>query len=293
MLAASLSRLVRSACSDRHAGGATIIGHVLDLPPGSAHRPCCRRAVNDATKAKFEQAAATRAAPNGLSIITAADPQRLDHFDAAAASVARLHDHAELPVERIVCLDDPAASVSGPDIVLALPAQRGQSTARNWALAYAQGDLVHPLDADDEIVVNGLIKACETLCADDDLGWVAGDRVIQRGERLWFPLTEDHHFAAGAQHVFLQEWVAPFHYNSIVARRRLVLAAGGWPAVPTGEDFAMVVALNRLSAGKFIADVVGVYRVWERQVTKTKEFKHEKAMARKMVAAFDEAAPSG
>ena len=243
--------------------------------------------------ARFDRAVATRAAPNGLSIITAAHPQRLDHFDAAAASVARLRDQAELAVEWIVCMDGPAPSVTGPDIVLALPAHRGQSTARNWALTYARGDLVHPLDADDEIVADGLIKACETLCADDGLGWVAGHRVDQHGERLWFPLTEDRDFAAGEQRLFLSEWVAPFHYNSIVARRSLMLAAGGWAAVPTGEDLAMVVALNRLSAGRFIADVLGVYRIWERQVTKTREFKHEKAMVRKILQTFNTAAADG
>ena len=204
----------------------------------------------------------------------------------------RLREAAEFAVEWVVCLDGPSESVVGPDVVLTLPAHRGQATARNWALTHAAGNLVFTLDADDELVPEGLIAACESLASDPMIGWVAGMRTTPDGEQLWYPLDEERDFPAGDTAALLNGWVALFHPNAIVARRELMLGVGGWFAVPTGEDWVMAVNLNRAAAGRFLPQVLSTYRVWEGQVTRETSFKHERAMVRKFVRAIEESRSS-
>jgi hypothetical protein len=50
-------------------------------------------------------------------------------------------------------------------------------------------------------------------------------------------------------------------------RRELLLALGGWMALPASEDTGLLLALNSVSRGWFSEEVGLLYRKWEGQET--------------------------
>ncbi len=200
-----------------------------------------------------------------FSVVTACLPTRADYLGNAARSVdqARLRI-APLRLEWIIAVDGPGAiDVSGADQAVVLPRPGGISIARNAALALAGGDLVVPLDADDELEAGALIRA-DLMLEDHCLEWVAGNRVLVdsgaatphwHGERIWVPGE------------LAENWTAPFafHPNSLIARTETVLALGGWPALAVNEDLLLALNLSEVGPGVSISEVLTGYRVWPGQ----------------------------
>jgi len=60
---------------------------------------------------------------------------------------------------------------------------------------------------------------------------------------------------------------AQVHPASLFVRRDLVLALGGWMALPASEDTGLLLALNAVSRGWFSQEVGLLYRKWEGQAT--------------------------
>jgi hypothetical protein len=60
---------------------------------------------------------------------------------------------------------------------------------------------------------------------------------------------------------------APVHPATLFMRRDLVLALGGWMALPASEDTGLLLALNATSRGWFSAEVGLHYRKWPGQAT--------------------------
>lgn len=50
-------------------------------------------------------------------------------------------------------------------------------------------------------------------------------------------------------------------------RRDLLLALGGWMALPASEDTGLLLALNTVSTGYFIREYGLLYRKWPGQAT--------------------------
>ncbi|KUL46805.1 glycosyltransferase [Streptomyces regalis] len=148
----------------------------------------------------------------------------------------------------------------------------GPGVARTIALAHAEGEYVKILDADDQLTPGVLARDLAVLEADRTLGWTTS-RVLDLlpdGTTAGFPGDpEDGPVERGAVLDFWKanDFRAPVHPATLCMRRDLLLALGGWMALPASEDTGLLLALNSVSRGWFSAEVGLLYRKWEGQAT--------------------------
>ncbi|MFF0014588.1 glycosyltransferase family 2 protein [Streptomyces sp. NPDC005374] len=148
----------------------------------------------------------------------------------------------------------------------------GPGVARTIALAHADGTYVKVLDADDQLTPGALARDLAALEADPALGW-AVSRALDRlpdGSTVGFPGDPaEGHVERGA---VLAHWAAngfraQVHPATLFVRRDLLLALGGWMALPASEDTGLLLALDAVSRGWFTAEPGLLYRKWDGQAT--------------------------
>jgi glycosyltransferase involved in cell wall biosynthesis len=148
----------------------------------------------------------------------------------------------------------------------------GPGVARTIALAHADGEYVKVLDADDRLTPGALARDLAALEADPGLGW-ATSRVLDLlpdGSTVGFPDDPEEgplEPGTGLAHWASNGYRAPVHPASLFARRDLLLALGGWMALPASEDTGLLLALDAVSRGWFTGEAGLLYRKWEGQVT--------------------------
>ncbi|MCA1220372.1 glycosyltransferase family 2 protein [Streptomyces sp. 8L] len=148
----------------------------------------------------------------------------------------------------------------------------GPGTARTLALARTDGEYIKVLDADDQLAPGALARDLAALEADPSIGW-ATSRVLDLlpdGTTAGFPGDpEPGVIERGAVLEFWRanNYLAQVHPATLFARRELVVALGGWMALPASEDTGLLLALNAVSPGWFTADVGLLYRKWPGQAT--------------------------
>ncbi|MGN9755993.1 glycosyltransferase family 2 protein [Streptomyces sp. SD31] len=148
----------------------------------------------------------------------------------------------------------------------------GPGVARTIALAHAEGEYVKILDADDQLTPGALARDLAVLEADRTIGWTTS-RVLDLlpdGTTAGFPGDpDDGPVERGAVLDFWKanDFRAPVHPATLCVRRDLLLALGGWMALPASEDTGLLLALNSVSRGWFSAEVGLLYRKWEGQAT--------------------------
>jgi glycosyltransferase involved in cell wall biosynthesis len=148
----------------------------------------------------------------------------------------------------------------------------GPGVARTMALARADGEYVKVLDADDRLTPGALARDLAALEADPTLGW-ATSRVLDLlpdGSTAGFPGDPDEgplEPGTVLAHWSANDHRAPVHPASLCARRELLLALGGWMALPASEDTGLLLALDAVSRGWFTHEPGLLYRKWEGQVT--------------------------
>ncbi|MFD0367242.1 glycosyltransferase family 2 protein [Streptomyces sp. NPDC059071] len=148
----------------------------------------------------------------------------------------------------------------------------GPGVARMMALAHADGDYVKVLDADDQLAPGVLARDLAALEADASIGW-ATSRVLDLlpdGSTVGFP--GDPEPGAIERGEVLEHWKtndfrAQVHPATLFVRRDLLLAVGGWMALPASEDTGLLMALDATSRGWFSAEVGLLYRKWPGQAT--------------------------
>lgn len=148
----------------------------------------------------------------------------------------------------------------------------GPGVARTMALAHADGDYVKILDADDQLTPGCLARDLAALEADPTLGW-ATSRVLDflpDGSTAGFP--GDPEAGPIERDAVLDFWKAnnyraQVHPATLFVRRDLLIALGGWMALPASEDTGLLLALNATSRGWFTPDVGLLYRKWPGQAT--------------------------
>lgn len=148
----------------------------------------------------------------------------------------------------------------------------GPGVARTIATAHADGEYVKVLDADDQLAPGALGRDLAALEADRTLGW-ATSRVLDLlpdGSTVGFP-GDPENGPVERQEV-LDYWAshdyrAQVHPATLFVRRDLLVALGGWMALPASEDTGLLLALNATSRGWFSSEVGLLYRKWEGQVT--------------------------
>ena len=164
----------------------------------------------------------------------------------------------------------------------------GPGVARTMALAYSSGPYVKVLDADDQLTEGALARDLAVLEADPALGW-ATSRVLDLlpdGSTAGFDQDPDGGpIPKGAvyDHWKANNYRAQVHPATLIMRRDLLLALGGWMALPASEDTGLLLALNAVSPGWFTRDYGLLYRKWPgqatAQATHTDEVEREARMA--------------
>ena len=148
----------------------------------------------------------------------------------------------------------------------------GPGVARTMALAHGDGAYVKVLDADDRLTPGALARDLAALEEDPGLGW-ATSRVLDLmpdGSTVEFPGDPDQgpiERGAVLAHWKANGFLAQVHPASLFVRRELLLALGGWMALPASEDTGLLLALNAVSRGWFSGEVGLLYRKWDGQVT--------------------------
>ncbi|WP_051840169.1 glycosyltransferase family 2 protein [Streptomyces sp. NRRL F-5126] len=148
----------------------------------------------------------------------------------------------------------------------------GPGTARTLALAVADGAYVKVLDADDQLLPGALARDLAALESDPSIGW-ATSRVLDLlpdGSTAGFPADpRPGRIERGAVLGFWRanDYRAQVHPATLFARRELVVALGGWMALPASEDTGLLLALNAVSTGWFTRDTGLLYRKWHGQAT--------------------------
>jgi glycosyltransferase involved in cell wall biosynthesis len=148
----------------------------------------------------------------------------------------------------------------------------GPGIARTIALAHADGAYVKVLDADDRLTAGALARDLAVLEADPTVGWTTSRALdlLPDGSTAGFPGDPaDGPIEPGA---VLAYWRAnghraQVHPATLCVRRDLLLALGGWMALPASEDTGLLLALDSVSRGWFTAEVGLLYRKWEGQAT--------------------------
>ncbi|MFF3542370.1 glycosyltransferase family 2 protein [Streptomyces platensis] len=148
----------------------------------------------------------------------------------------------------------------------------GPGVARTIALAHAEGEYLKVLDADDQLAPGALARDLAALEGDHSLGW-ATSRVLDLlpdGSTAGFP--GDPEPGPVERGAVLDYWKAngfraQVHPATLFMRRDLVLALGGWMALPASEDTGLLLALNATSRGWFSSEVGLHYRKWPGQAT--------------------------
>ena len=139
-------------------------------------------------------------------------------------------------------------------------------------LSRAAGELIKVLDADDQLAPGTLARDIGVLSAQPGIGWTAA-RVLDLlpdGSTAGFDSDPAEGRIERGQ--VLEQWRArgyrpPVHPATLCVRRELLLAMGGWMALPASGDTGLLLALNAISPGYFIADTGLLYRKWPGQMT--------------------------
>ncbi|GGV55277.1 glycosyl transferase [Streptomyces longisporoflavus] len=148
----------------------------------------------------------------------------------------------------------------------------GPGVARTMALAHADGEYIKVLDADDQLTPGALARDLKALEADRTIGW-ATSRVLDLlpdGSTAGFPgdpAPGPVELLEVLDHWASHDYLAQVHPATLFVRRELLVALGGWMALPASEDTGLLLALNSTSRGWFSSEVGLLYRKWEGQMT--------------------------
>ena len=148
----------------------------------------------------------------------------------------------------------------------------GPGVARTIALAHTDGEYIKVLDADDQLAPGSLARDLAALEADRTIGW-ATSRVLDLlpdGSTVGFPGDPGHGPIERQEvldHWASHDYLAQVHPATLFVRRELLVALGGWMALPASEDTGLLLALNSTSRGWFSSEVGLLYRKWEGQAT--------------------------
>ncbi|MEX2973702.1 glycosyltransferase family 2 protein [Streptomyces sp. C184] len=148
----------------------------------------------------------------------------------------------------------------------------GPGVARTIALAHTEGEYLKVLDADDQLPPGALARDLAALEGDRSIGWATSRALdlLPDGSTAGFPGDpEPGPIERGAVLDFWKAngFRAQVHPATLFVRRDLVLALGGWMALPASEDTGLLLALNATSRGWFTPEVGLLYRKWPGQAT--------------------------
>lgn len=213
-----------------------------------------------------------------ISIVTAVHAPAAHFLPDAYKSLQNQELPAGWDWQWVVQEDGKTGEVAGalpddPRISIEMGRPLGQGVARTYALGRASGDLVKVLDADDQLTRGALARDIGIMMAYPSVGWTTS-RVLDLlpdGATAGFDIGDpDPGQLSGAFVVGFwrqHNYRAPVHPATLCIRKELVVALGGWMALPAGEDTGLLLSASTISAGYFIGEPGLLYRKWPGQVT--------------------------
>jgi hypothetical protein len=221
-----------------------------------------------------------------VSFLTPVDPSRQLFSADTAVSVqhsAELLQRHGFSSEWVVAADGPGSLIDAFDVATRRLRTRrgGAAQARNVALGVCSGRWVVPIDADDILEPSGVLAGVRALAC-SSAGWVGLSRTLLDGEPTAHTFEQGRLWAAGE---LSEAWSSPFpfHPNSVICDRELLVASGGWPPLSVNEDLAAVLLLAEVVAGRTVAATLTRYRVWGSQQVAAASYAAEKAAAFRVV----------
>lgn len=163
----------------------------------------------------------------------------------------------------------------------------GPGTARNLALARAGGSLVKVLDGDDVLSPGALSRDIEVLANNPDVGWTTS-RVLDLlpdGSTIGFdfdPPEGPLRATAVLDHWRSHSYRASVHPATLCIRRSILVALGGWMALPASEDTGLLISASVVTDGFFIAETGLYYRKWPGQSTSQDAHSHPEEQSARM-----------
>lgn len=219
-----------------------------------------------------------------VSVVTAVDPHRADHLLDAWESLRSQEipdgwswewlvqcDSTNLDDQQLVRKQLP----DDPRISFAASRRSGPGVARTMTLARAHGRLVKTLDADDRLVPGVLTRDIEAH-KQPGVMWSAS-RVLneypdgRRDEHYPWNPRNGRILSGSAYRAYEREWRILVHPATLCVRYSLILALGGWMALPASEDTALLMACDAFSDGWFHAETGLIYRRWGPQMSQSVE----------------------
>ncbi|MFG2115543.1 glycosyltransferase family 2 protein [Streptomyces sp. NPDC048718] len=228
-------------------------------------------------------------------ITTRLRPERLPYLQQMHASLTR----QTVPWKAVLVLDGaapgrvPGTIAADPRVrILALPRQVGAACARNLGLNLVTTEFVNWADDDDAFHDWSLGVRLEAFT--ERLGWVAGyseDWLPDGSTRLWeCPVPPGFHDAGDVVTYWPRpEDTIPIGPTTILARTRLVRAAGGMGGLVQGEDYMAAVGTTALAPGVLLPLPVYKYRRHEGQMTRGARYDELELAARRHAHAFGHA----
>jgi hypothetical protein len=161
----------------------------------------------------------------------------------------------------------------------------GIPQTRNLAIARSEGELIRNLDSDDLLPSNALTDAITALLEYRSAVFVVGnaldlnnDQSLSEFDLSLFPTVDwkgdfSSLFKPGLQEpgllvsIFKKEGVFPIHCSCATFRRQIVLAFGGYPAIPRNDDLALFASLSEIAPWDNLEQTALIYRRWEGQTT--------------------------
>ncbi|WP_405018472.1 glycosyltransferase family 2 protein [Kitasatospora sp. NBC_00070] len=144
--------------------------------------------------------------------------------------------------------------------------------ARMMGMSRVVGEYVRVLDADDMLTPGALARDLMVLTGQPGIAWTTS-RVLDLlpdGSTVGFdqdPPEGPIERGEVLTHWQAHDFRAQVHPATLCMRRDLVLALGGWMALPASEDTGLLLALNAVSRGWFTAETGLLYRKWPGQST--------------------------
>jgi glycosyltransferase involved in cell wall biosynthesis len=212
-----------------------------------------------------------------VSVVTPAYKPPAEHLMAAYRSLCDQDMPSGWRWQWVIQADGEASEVTGilpEDDRISVGSNRraGEATTRTMCLSRAEGQLVKVLDADDQLMPGTLMRNIAVLSNQLDIGWTTNKvlDLMPDGSTVGFDLDPDEGRIKPGEvfrHWKSHNYRAQVHPATLCIRRELVLALGGWMALPASGDTALLLAANTVSTGYFIADPGLLYRKWPGQMT--------------------------
>lgn len=186
-------------------------------------------------------------------------------------------------IPRSLLPDDPRISYDS-----SLPGRAG--VARTMALARASGELVRTLDADDVFLPGALARDIEVLRR---VAWCTSAGLDLHPDGTTTPGPFDPPGGPLPADLFFteqQENRLSVLAANLAAHTDLVRAIGGWPALTGAETIGLLLALEAITPGEFIAEPSMLYRRHGDQTTASPRYWNAEWNKARLAIVLDRAA---